>query len=33
LAFSSGCSFEGTIMVDVCMYIDVEEALISDEKG
>ena len=33
LASSSCCSFEGTILVDVCMYIDVEEAKISDEKG
>ena len=33
LALSSGYSFEGTILVDVCMYVDVEEATISDEKG
>jgi hypothetical protein len=33
LAFSSGCSFEGTIMVDICMYLDVVEATTSDEKG
>ncbi len=33
LVFSSGCSIEGTIMVDVRMDVDVEEATISGEKG